>query len=228
MGSKIDTAKELVESARYALGSDTFLSDFVDMWAFQHTNQFPPKAKLRQNSAFMDLCCKLSRVLQELMLSGEHDPISLLMTNEKSTVKGFDFYPSPASVSEIMKGLLLEPISLSRADSISLYEPTAGPAGLIFEQIKMVAYSRTNRANPLEGVVIRVEDINPIAVKAFLIQYSFLINFLTNEIGREPQPDFVQIVTCDVLSRAQGSVSYYLSSPKKFDENELFLCSSRG
>ncbi|MFV8386651.1 N-6 DNA methylase [Vibrio parahaemolyticus] len=219
---QIVRAQALIEQTRYKIGTHEFLLSFIDWWAFLHSGLFPTVA-LQKEPKLFNLAGELSYLLSEIMLSGNHDPLSTLLSDySPSTRSTFDFYPTPQGVSELISRLVAEPHSLAGTGAISIYEPCVGTSGLIFEKIKQIASARSEQSNPLAGVSIRVEDINPYAVKAFFLQFNFLMQHLATSYGKELIPDSVQIVCCDVLSRKQGAVSYYLSNPSIAQTNECF------
>lgn len=206
-------AESIIEGVRFKIGCEVFLIEFVHQWAYLHTGLYQPTTSTQSDAVFIENARNLSNELNQIMLSGKcHSPLTELLSIFHTSAKhNHAFFATPKGVSQLMTNLLMSPEPSYRQ---SIYEPCCGPSGISFEAILAIVEENYTESNPLQGVTLVVEDINSVAIKAYLLQLVHLLAFLSESLGREVRPDTVSIKQINVLTRSEGGINYHLSSPE--------------
>jgi hypothetical protein len=207
-------AKALIEQWRYKYNVSDTLMLFVEHWAHLHSGMHKPASAVIEQSEFIDVAVPLTHELTSMMYQGESDPLAFLLSEFcKGSNKHLAYYPSPPEVGTLIFGLLGNDWKLAQGQTISISEPCCGTAGISMQKIEGIAMANSAKDNPLEGVSLHVEDINPIAVHAFFLQLLHKLQYLQSVLGKVVMPDKVVIEQINTLSRKRGQVCYTLTNP---------------
>lgn len=208
----MNDAIDIVESWRYTFDIPDTLQLFIQHWAYCLTKQFPPKSTLSSNERYLKDCGKLTDVLTYVMLNGEHDPIGQLMSRYLvANVKDNQFFPTQRAVGQLVDLLTTGD---DTSGPITLYEPACGSGAMIFESLDRIYFNNIHADAPLGQVQFRVEDINPTAIFAFIIQLIHKFQYLQCKGKKSPHIQRAEIVCCNVLTREQSPIRYLITAQK--------------
>ena len=90
--SKYHKVFQLVEQWRYQYDVGRTVQLFIEHWAYLHTGLYEPNDRLIEEEGFQSVAIPLSHELSRLMLTGEQDPLGVLLTEfcaSDSKHKGF-------------------------------------------------------------------------------------------------------------------------------------------
>ncbi|PMO89909.1 hypothetical protein BCT01_01095 [Vibrio tasmaniensis] len=196
------------------MGVEPFLVQFVDHWAYLHSDLYPVPQGLITDE-FKEASIMLSHQLAVLMITGEeHDPLALLFSEFcKGTSSQYAFFPTTSDVSKLVCSLMMSDINVD-GEMDTIYEPCVGTGGLTFQKIIAVTERRSHWKNPLGSLKVIVEDVHPTAVKSFFIQVIFLLKFLSNRFSKNVYPDSIRISSVNVLTGEAKKINFQMDSPK--------------
>lgn len=207
----------IIESWRYKLGCDIFLVQVITDWARLQSGQEP----LHTDPDFIKSASHVSQGYATLMQNGHSTPLAMALATHLPSTKQLDYYPTERGLVELTNRILMD--DLPKEGDVKLYEPCVGTSGFMIEQIERLADARIHLPNPLSGVTVLVEDLNPTALHAFFLHLVFLLERLSLRLSRDVRPDAVTIVKIDVLRRDMATVMYDLRAPHISTNNQDYL-----
>lgn len=203
-------ARKLIEQWRYHLDVAESIKLFIAHWAHLHSGLYPVDHSTIESNEFNDVAMPLSHELSRLMLQGESDVLAIILSEFcKGDSKHQGYYPTPPEIGKLISGLLNA--KESKRDTVTLYEPCCGSAGLVMEKIEHIYYQNLDADYPLGHVRLTVEDISATQCHAFFIQLLHKLQYLQSTGGKSSQIASVHIQQIDVITRRQGRVNYQLS-----------------
>ncbi|EJO2025589.1 hypothetical protein NRC85_003766 [Vibrio parahaemolyticus] len=218
MSNHLNKSRKIVESMRYIMGCGSFLDEFIHYWSFLQSEMYPPSCVTNHelfDTEFYKSSSSLTTELANVMLSGlERDPLAILLS-EYSPNEAGGFYPTSSDITKLISSLMQAGKQQSQ-DHQSIFECCVGTGGLVFQQIIEIAERNKSWNNPLRGLAICVEDINPVAVKAFFIQFNFLLASLSAEHRKKVVPELVVIKCVNSLNQVAKGLEFVLLSPKEY------------
>ena len=210
---KIEDAFRVAESWRYKYGMSEASIAFIDDWAYKHTGLYPPSNKITQEPEFLEPAVKLSAIFQSLLMAGGEDPLGVFLSEfDKSGVKHNAFFPTASCVSDLMSQILMDGDTGRGAND--LYEPCCGTGSITLKKLENIYHQNIDLDFPLGDVKLYAEDINPTALKAFLIQLLFKLQYL-QEVGGKPSiMKDVKLVLGNTLTQKNMKLFYHLTDPR--------------
>lgn len=194
----------LIEQWRYRFDIDSTVKLFISHWAYLHTGAYKVENKIIETAEYQDVAKPLSHILSNLMLNGVSDPLATILSEFcKGDSKHQGYYPTPPEIGTLISELL------GTDTANNLYEPACGSAGIIMQKIEGICLSQSYMDNPLEDVSVTVEDINPVCIHAFVIQFIHKLQYLSILSGTNVKPKSLIASQVDVISRKSGAVQYY-------------------
>ena len=196
-------ATSIVERLRYRVHPRQFITEMLDHWAYHQTGIYPPPRPF--DSDIESEAQQLTHELAALMrLHPTQDVLGKFLSIFSFNLKGTDFYPTPPEMAELLSRLI--GASLPQPQQ-SFYEPCCGTG--INTIVWLDNYAKTHGPSEISALHIALEDIDPLMVKACVLQLLFYFE----STGFSPAS--LSVVTVDVLSRKHFGVTYQFSSPQK-------------
>lgn len=210
--TNLNGARKLIESMRYEMGCDEFLSLAIEFWAYlQSSGMYEPDLS-RASVNFHKTASLLTHELSTVLLSGFHDPLGVLLSEYMTSSKShLGFCPTSQDVANLLSQLIGS--NVNQSSTSQFYEPCCGTGSITFSSLANLIQENSDNHNPLSNVDIHVEDISPLAVKAFFVQLQYFLSFASKSLGRSVYPKSVNIECRDVLSREFKGIRYQLISP---------------
>lgn len=212
----LNDAKRIIEGWRYQHSTEAALNTFIAYWASQLSNDlYPCTDPIAKDPDFISDASALSEIIGSLVVEcGEVDVLGQLLCEFTGAAKQYDFYPTPPEIVSLMNALILHPSEEcsdpATSPTLCIYEPCCGTLGIAYDQLEKICQKHHQAFNPLNNVSITLEDINPIACHAALIQMALYIHRLQRVYGAHVRPQRVTIEQKNVLTQESRGLLYIL------------------
>lgn len=214
--STLNDARRIIEGWRYQHSTEAALNTFIAYWASSLSNGiYPCSDPLTKDSEFQSDAAALTKIIGTLVVEcGEVDVLGQLLCEFTGAAKQYDFYPTPPEIVSLMNALLSghteECSDPATSPTLSIYEPCCGTLGIAYDQLEKICQKHHQAFNPLNNVCVTLEDINPIACHAALIQMVLYIHRLQRVYGSHVRPQRITIEQKNVLSQESRGLLYII------------------
>jgi hypothetical protein len=195
----ISKALNIAEKSRYRMGVSQFVQATIEHWAYAQTGMYEPTTQIP--CELVSESKELTNCLAELMRAHPGaDVLGTFFSACNFHLRGTEFYPTPPEVSRLLAALAGAP----QPNKTQYYEACCGTGSIAMNWV--VELLQSSGAEALAGAELLLEDIDPLMVKACMLQMLFLFESL----GVSPKA--MSVVQIDVLTRKVGTVAYYATS----------------
>jgi len=208
--------KQIIESLRFKIGTHEAMRIFISHWCYLQTNMYKPSDdELEIAEKFKNEFSKLQHLIHHMaVVLGESDPLGILLTEYSSAQNNFDFFPTPACLSDLLGKLIGGSLNeVKQNDTVKISEICVGTGSIILNKIEQLYVENLERDIPLKGYEVYLEEINPLCCKALFLQILFKLEHLENLYGKSSEMRVLQILNVDVLSRKNYGINFLYTSP---------------
>ncbi|BCL74122.1 hypothetical protein TUMSATVNIG1_61060 (plasmid) [Vibrio nigripulchritudo] len=211
---------KIIEQARFQVTTERFVELFIKDWTFQHCGLFPLTSEEVELCKRYDLETSfkaLSHIIfMEGVVKGVTDPIGFLFNEFSNKSKSNAYFPTPSEVSSLLIELILPQEQIVKPSTFS--EPCGGTGSIILTKLEKIYFRNIELEDPLRGMHFHVEEIDPLLCRVLFLQFLFKCQHLQMVGGKPANPSSFVIQNIDVISRREGSVHFYMTSPD-FEES---------